>query len=254
MSKRDDRELPAPPAVASRVLDAGLDPTTFFQKHLVNAAIGATLGAVAALVDHRALRAYAPIVYGASCLGLVVVLSPLLLVLAVLVKTTSTGPVFFRQERVGLNGSTFRMIKFRSMVVDAEERLQELSALDRAEGNDVLFKMRNDPRVTRVGKFLRRYSLDELPQLINVVRGDMSLVGPRPPLASETELYGVDMRRRFLVKPGLTGLWQVSGRSDVDYRQRVALDSQYARNPSLRKDIMLLALTVIVVLRCRGAY
>ncbi|WIB36510.1 sugar transferase [Curtobacterium sp. MCJR17_043] len=112
--------------------------------------------------------------------ALIIVLSPVLLVLALLVKLTSPGPVFFRQERVGLNGSTFRMIKFRSMVVDAEARLQELSQLDRAEGNDVLFKMKNDPRVTRVGGFMRRYSLDEVPQLFNVLIGSMSLVGPPP--------------------------------------------------------------------------
>ena len=133
---------------------------------------------------------------------LLIVLSPVLLVLAILVKATSPGPVFFLQERVGLNGSTFHMVKFRSMVVDAEDRLQELSTLDRAEGNDVLFKMRNDPRVTRIGAFMRRYSLDEVPQLFNVLLGNMSLVGPRPPLAREVERYDVHVHRRFLVKPG----------------------------------------------------
>lgn len=185
---------------------------------------------------------------------LVVVLSPLLLVLAVLVKTTSTGPVFFHQERVGLNGSTFRMIKFRSMVVDAEERLQELSALDRAEGNDVLFKMRNDPRVTRVGGFMRRYSLDEVPQLFNVLAGSMSLVGPRPPLAREVARYDTHVHRRFLVKPGMTGLWQVSGRSDLSWEDSVRLDLYYVENWSITGDLIILWRTARTVLSSQGAY
>ncbi|WP_132100737.1 sugar transferase [Curtobacterium sp. PhB146] len=185
---------------------------------------------------------------------LVIVLSPLLLVLTVLVKTTTPGPVFFRQERVGLNGSTFRMIKFRSMVVDAEERLQELSALDRAEGNDVLFKMRNDPRVTRVGGFMRRYSLDEVPQLFNVLAGSMSLVGPRPPLAREVARYDTHVHRRFLVKPGMTGLWQVSGRSDLSWEDSVRLDLYYVENWSILGDLVVLWRTLKVVLAKNGAY
>ncbi|MFJ3384362.1 MULTISPECIES: sugar transferase [unclassified Curtobacterium] len=185
---------------------------------------------------------------------LLIVLSPLMLVLTLLVKATSTGPVFFRQERVGLNGSTFFMVKFRSMVVDAEDRLQELSGLDRAEGNDVLFKMRNDPRVTRVGAFMRRFSLDEVPQLFNVFLGNMSLVGPRPPLAREVERYDVHVHRRFLVKPGMTGLWQVSGRSDLSWEDSVRLDLFYVENWSVVGDAVILWKTFRAVARSSGAY
>lgn len=185
---------------------------------------------------------------------LIVALSPILLVLAFIVKTTSTGPVFFLQERVGLNGSTFRMVKFRSMIVDAEARLQELSQLDQAEGNDVLFKMKNDPRVTTVGAFMRRYSLDEIPQLFNVLAGEMSLVGPRPPLAREVERYDVHVHRRFLVKPGMTGLWQVSGRSDLSWEESVRLDLFYVENWSLMGDLTLLWRTVKTVVSPTGAY
>ncbi len=186
--------------------------------------------------------------------ALIIVLSPVLLVLALLVKVTSTGPVFFLQERVGLNGSTFHMIKFRSMVVDAEQRLQELSALDRAEGNTVLFKMKNDPRVTRIGAFMRRYSLDEVPQLFNVLVGSMSLVGPRPPLAREVERYDVHVHRRFLVKPGMTGLWQVSGRSDLSWEDSVRLDLYYVENWSTIGDLAILWRTARAVANSDGAY
>lgn len=186
--------------------------------------------------------------------ALIVALSPVMILLAILVKAGSTGPVFFRQERVGLNGSTFHMIKFRSMAVDAEARLQELSALDRAEGNAVLFKMKNDPRVTRVGAFMRRYSLDEVPQLFNVLLGNMSLVGPRPPLAREVEQYDQHVHRRFLVKPGMTGLWQVSGRSNLSWEDSVRLDLYYVENWSMVTDLVLLARTARAVIRRDGAY
>ncbi|WIB67964.1 sugar transferase [Curtobacterium sp. MCBD17_035] len=185
---------------------------------------------------------------------LVIVLSPVFLLLAIAVKATSPGPVLFLQERVGLNGSTFRMIKFRSMVVDAESRIQEVSKLDRAEGNDVLFKMRNDPRVTRVGAFMRRFSLDELPQLINVLTGSMSLVGPRPPLRREVDRYDPHVHRRFLVKPGLTGLWQVSGRSDLSWADSVRLDLYYVENWSTTGDLVILWRTFRAVIATRGAY
>ncbi|WIE76140.1 sugar transferase [Curtobacterium sp. MCSS17_007] len=185
---------------------------------------------------------------------LIVVLSPLLILLAILVKAGSTGPVFFRQERVGLNGSTFHMIKFRSMVVDAEARLQELSTLDRAEGNTVLFKMKDDPRVTRIGAFMRRYSLDEVPQLFNVLLGTMSLVGPRPPLAREVERYDQHVHRRFLVKPGMTGLWQVSGRSNLSWEDSVRLDLFYVENWSLVADLVILWKTLRAVVGGGGAY
>ncbi len=179
-------------------------------------------------------------------------LSPVFLVLTVLVRRDSAGPAFFAQERVGLNGTTFRMLKFRSMVDDAEGQLPGL--LDKSDGNDVLFKLRSDPRVTRVGAVLRRYSLDELPQLVNVIRGEMSLVGPRPPLPREVERYGRAAERRLLVRPGITGLWQVSGRSDLSWSDSLRLDLFYVENWSLTGDVIVLARTVRAVLSSRGAY
>ena len=180
----------------------------------------------------------------------VLFLLPVLVGIALAVKLTSRGPVFFRQERVGRDGRLFPMQKFRSMVTGAHQMVDALAT----DGNGVLFKKKDDPRVTRVGKVLRRYSLDELPQLINVIRGDMSLVGPRPPLASEVERYGFDMHRRFLVKPGLTGLWQVSGRSDLSWDDSVRIDVRYVENWSLTFDFMILWKTVGAVLRGSGAY
>lgn len=144
------------------------------------------------------------------------------------------------------------MLKFRSMVVDAEQQLT--SILDASDGNGVLFKMKNDPRVTKVGAVLRRYSLDELPQLINVFRGEMSLVGPRPPLPSEVETYEDSVRRRLLVKPGITGLWQVSGRSDLSWEESVRLDLYYVENWSMVDDIQILLRTVRAVVESDGAY
>ncbi|WP_233492531.1 sugar transferase [Blastococcus sp. TF02A-30] len=182
----------------------------------------------------------------------ILLLMPVLLGLAVAVKSTSRGPVLYKQERVGRDGRTFSMLKFRSMVVDADRMVGSLVA--ESEGNEVLFKMKADPRVTRVGKVLRRYSLDELPQLINVLRGEMSLVGPRPPLPTEVERYGFDMHRRFLVKPGLTGLWQVSGRSDLSWDDSVRIDVRYVENWSLTFDFMILWKTLGAVLRGSGAY
>ncbi|WP_216870988.1 sugar transferase [Modestobacter excelsi] len=183
---------------------------------------------------------------------LVAVLLPLLVGVALAIKLTSSGPVLFRQERVGRDGRVFWMLKFRTMGVDADRVAQELA--QRSDGNGVLFKMRMDPRVTRVGRFLRRYSLDELPQLLNVLRGDMSLVGPRPPLQREVELYGFDMHRRFLMKPGLTGLWQVSGRSDLSWEDSVRIDVRYVENWSLTFDLMIMWKTIGAVLRGPGAY
>ncbi|NEM05949.1 sugar transferase [Geodermatophilus normandii] len=179
-------------------------------------------------------------------------LSPLLLGVALAVKVTSRGPVFFRQERVGRDGEPFRMLKFRSMVTGADRMVDALAG--DTDGNGVLFKKRVDPRVTRVGRVLRRYSLDELPQLVNVLKGDMSLVGPRPPLQREVEKYGYDMHRRFLVKPGLTGLWQVSGRSDLSWDDSVRIDVRYVENWSLAFDAMILWKTAGAVLRGSGAY
>lgn len=187
----------------------------------------------------------------AALLGLLVLL-PLLLAVAVGVRLTSPGPALFTQIRVGRDGALFRVWKFRSMYLDAEARLEELR--ERNEQDGVLFKVRADPRVTPLGRRLRRYSLDELPQLVNVVRGHMSLVGPRPPLPSEVERYVGHTRRRLLVKPGITGLWQVSGRSDLSWEDTVRLDLQYVENWSLGLDLVVLAKTILTVLRGRGAY
>ena len=185
---------------------------------------------------------------------LLLLFSPVLVTVAVAIKLTSKGPVLFRQERVGINGEIFRMIKFRSMVVDAESRLAKLQAEQRDAGNTVLFKMKHDPRITTVGKFIRRFSIDEVPQLFNVLSGDMSLVGPRPPLAREVALYGVDARRRLLVKPGMTGLWQVSGRSDLTWDDSVRLDVYYVENWSITADLAILWRTARAVVSSKGAY
>ncbi len=179
-------------------------------------------------------------------------LSPLLLLIAVLVKTTSTGPVFFRQTRVGLDGEPFRLIKFRSMVAGADRQIGLLR--EQNENDGVLFKMKRDPRITAVGAKLRRFSLDELPQLFNVLAGSMSLVGPRPPLPTEVESYHSDVRRRLLVRPGITGLWQVSGRSDLSWDDSVRLDLRYVENWSMSLDFYILWRTVRAVLGGRGAY
>jgi exopolysaccharide biosynthesis polyprenyl glycosylphosphotransferase len=180
-------------------------------------------------------------------------LSPLFLVLTLAVRLTSSGPALFRQVRVGRAGSTFVMLKFRSMYADAEERLASLR--DQSDhGDGVLFKMREDPRVTRVGRFLRKYSLDELPQLINVVLGTMSLVGPRPPLPLEVARYEDHVHRRLLVKPGLTGLWQISGRSDLSWDESVQLDLRYVENWSLAEDLLILWKTARAVAAGSGAY
>lgn len=187
--------------------------------------------------------------FGAALLLLIA--TPVLLALAVMVKLDG-GPVFFRQTRVGRDGREFAMLKFRTMVVDAEERLGEL--LGSNDGAGPLFKMRQDPRITRIGRTLRRYSLDELPQLFNVLVGAMSLVGPRPPLPAEVATYGQDARRRLMVRPGLTGLWQISGRSELSWEQSVRLDLRYVENWNLALDALILCRTVGAVLGSRGAY
>jgi exopolysaccharide biosynthesis polyprenyl glycosylphosphotransferase len=179
-------------------------------------------------------------------------LSPLLLVVAFLIKVTSAGPVMFKQVRVGRGGREFTVLKFRTMVQDAEARKNAL--LEHNENDGVLFKIREDPRITRVGRWLRRYSLDELPQLFNVLRGDMSLVGPRPPLPEEVAQYGGDVYRRLVVKPGLTGLWQVSGRSDLTWDESVRLDLRYVDNWSLALDLQIMWKTWSAVFRGSGAY
>ncbi|MEP7036176.1 MAG: sugar transferase [Dermatophilaceae bacterium] len=177
---------------------------------------------------------------------------PVLTVVAVAVWFGSPGPVLFKQRRIGARGEPFNMLKFRTMVVDAEDQLESLA--DGHDGNEVLFKKRDDPRVTKVGRLLRRYSLDELPQLFNVVRGDMSLVGPRPPLPTEVERYESDAVRRLRVKPGLTGLWQVSGRSNLSWEESLRLDLRYVDNWSLVLDLQILLRTARAVLGGIGAY
>jgi len=183
---------------------------------------------------------------------LLAVFGPLLIAVALCVRCTSRGPVLFRQVRVGRDGRQFRIFKFRSMYVDAEARLAELRHLNEHDG--VLFKIRDDPRVTPVGRYLRRFSLDELPQLLNVLLGQMSLVGPRPPLPAEVAAYADDVRRRLAVKPGMTGLWQVSGRSDLPWEEAVRLDLRYVENWSLTLDLVILLRTMTAVVRSSGAY
>jgi exopolysaccharide biosynthesis polyprenyl glycosylphosphotransferase len=190
--------------------------------------------------------------YGLTTVALVL-LAPVMVAVAVAVKLSSRGPVLFRQERVGRHGNTFRMTKFRSMYVDAEARLERLEHLNE-HGGGPLFKIKNDPRVTSAGRILRRYSLDELPQLFDVLRGSMSLVGPRPPLPREVEKYEQDVRRRLLVTPGITGLWQVSGRSDLSWEESVRLDLSYVENWSLGLDLSIIARTMVAVLASDGAY
>jgi exopolysaccharide biosynthesis polyprenyl glycosylphosphotransferase len=187
----------------------------------------------------------------AAGLGLLF-LAPLFLLIAARIKLHDRGPVFFRQVRVGKDGCKFRVFKFRTMVVDAERQKTLLADSNEAAG--VLFKMRRDPRVTRPGAWLRRWSIDELPQLINVLIGDMSLVGPRPALPAEAARYHGHMRRRLVVKPGITGLWQVSGRSDLSWADAVRLDLRYVENWSLALDLQVLWKTGSAVLRGNGAY
>ena len=185
----------------------------------------------------------------------VVLLSPVLAVIALAVRADG-GPVFYRQVRIGRNGVPFEMRKFRSMTADADRQVDDLvDERDGAhDGAGPLFKLRRDPRVTPVGRVLRRYSLDELPQLFNVLGGSMSLVGPRPPLPSEVDGYADDVRRRLVVRPGMTGLWQVSGRSDLTWEESVRLDLRYVENWSHGLDLSILGRTVRAVLGGRGAY
>jgi exopolysaccharide biosynthesis polyprenyl glycosylphosphotransferase len=186
-----------------------------------------------------------------ASLGLIAAL-PMWLAVAVAIKLDSPGPAIFVQERVGRDGHRFRFYKFRSMYVDAQQRLADVKPQNEVEGP--VFKMRNDPRVTRVGAFLRRTSLDELPQLINVLKGDMSLVGPRPPLPNEVAQYRPSDLVRLSVKPGLTCLWQINGRSNVGFDQWMEYDREYVRNMSLWLDLRILLRTVRAVLSMRGAF
>ncbi len=178
--------------------------------------------------------------------------SPIIAATAVAVKLSSPGPVLFQQTRIGVRGKPFKMLKFRSMVVEAEAQRKALAHLNEDDG--LRFKIRRDPRVTRVGSVIRRFSVDELPQLWNVVRGDMSLVGPRPPLPQEVERYDNDATRRLRVRPGLTGLWQVSGRSDLSWEESLRLDLRYVDDWSLVLDAMIMLRTWRAVISRTGAY
>jgi len=181
-----------------------------------------------------------------------ILIAVVLPVIAVAIKVDSPGPVFFRQKRVGRDGHEFWMLKFRTMSMTAEQELESLRASNQAAGP--LFKIKTDPRVTRTGRFLRRYSLDELPQFWNVIVGHMSVVGPRPPLPSEVTLYDGTVFRRLYIKPGITGVWQVGGRSDLSWDESVRLDLRYVENWSVMNDLMIMWQTVKVMFRPNGAY
>jgi exopolysaccharide biosynthesis polyprenyl glycosylphosphotransferase len=183
---------------------------------------------------------------------MLIMLSPLFLITALAIKTDDPGPAFYKQVRVGKWGKLFTLYKFRSMIIGADRMKDHL--LDQNESGGVIFKMKHDPRITRVGRIIRKFSIDELPQLWNVLKGDMSLVGPRPPLPSEVAEYEYADRRRLDAIPGITCLWQVGGRSDVDFKGQVRLDVQYIENQSCWGDVKLLLKTIPVVLLGKGAY
>lgn len=186
----------------------------------------------------------------ASFLGLVI-LSPILLIVAILIKLESKGPAIFAQSRIGLNGKEFKMYKFRSMVQNAEELKEKLAKQNEMSGP--MFKMKNDPRVTKVGKFIRKTSIDELPQLLNILKGDMTLVGPRPSLPREVEKFESWMLKRLEVKPGLTCYWQVSGRNNIDFYEWMKLDLKYVNDMSFWLDIKLIFKTVAVLFGDKNA-
>ncbi len=233
--------------VASALLDVAGPRTTIRPVaglpllHVDQAELGGAKRVVKGLIDRAAAGA------------MLLALAPAFAAIALAIRTTDHGPVFFKQTRVGKNGGTFQVWKFRTMVVDAEARKAQLAELNESAGG-MLFKMRRDPRITRVGGLLRRWSLDELPQLINVAVGEMSLVGPRPALPAETAKYGFDMQRRHMVKPGITGLWQVSGRSNLAYDEAVRLDVRYVENWSVALDLQILWKTLSAVIHGSGAY
>ena len=215
-----------------------------------------TAGLTLLHVDHPQLSGFPVLVkdlfdrtFAAAAL---ISLSPLLVLLAVIIRLHDRGPAFFTQVRVGKDGRVFKIYKFRTMVVDAEQRRTQL--LDSNDTDGVLFKLRKDPRVTAVGARLRRYSIDELPQLFNVLLGQMSLVGPRPALPDEAARYAEHVRRRLVVRPGLTGLWQVNGRSDLSWEESVRLDLRYVENWSFALDLQIVWKTIMVILQGSGAY
>lgn len=184
---------------------------------------------------------------------LLLALSPVFALIALLIKLEDGGPVFFAQKRVGKFGREFKMFKFRSMCLDAETRLKELQSQNQHGSDGVTFKMKNDPRITKIGRWTRKFSLDELPQIYNVLVGDMSLVGPRPPLPREVERYTLADRRRLAATPGITCVWQISGRSEIDFAGQVKLDVGYIETQDLWTDLKILFLTLPAVVRAKGA-
>ncbi len=188
-----------------------------------------------------------------ASIAFLVFFSPLFIFTAIWLKLDSPGPLIYRQVRVGLNGRHFNFYKFRSMYIDADARKAALERENESK-DGVIFKMKNDPRITRCGRVIRKYSIDEMPQLINVLLGDMSLVGPRPPLPKEVDQYSLDDRKRLQVIPGLTCLWQIQGRSNIPFNQQVQLDKEYIKSHSVWKDFLILVKTIPAVLTGRGAY
>jgi len=239
--KDSDREIADYWAKASTPTGRAAQTARLKAKRMIwNAVLGMTIG----------LKRFLDIVLSACAL---LALSPIYFATAFLIKLEDRGPIFFKQLRIGYRGSNFYMWKFRSMVVNADKIKDEIiNQNDR--GVDVTFKMKHDPRVTRVGRFIRKYSVDELPQFWNVFRGDMSIVGPRPPVIREVEMYTVEDRKRLLAKPGLTCFWQVGGRADIKFSDQVRLDVEYIRSESVWLDLKLLFLTIPAVLLGKGAY
>ena len=186
-----------------------------------------------------------------SIIGLIV-LSPLIIIIAYKIKKEDNGPIFYKQVRVGKNGRHFEMYKFRSMVINADQLLEKLKSKNEVAG--AMFKMKNDPRVTKIGHFIREHSLDELPQLVNVLKGDMSLVGPRPSLPSEVSKYTAYDKQRLYVIPGCTGLWQATERNDVGFNEMVKLDLEYIRRASLSYDFWIIVKTITIIFKPNGSY
>ncbi|MFM8332825.1 MAG: sugar transferase [Candidatus Methylumidiphilus sp.] len=246
-----NRPLPEPPHDGTRdkllARYAHIDRTAFLHKLSLLGKRGAWVAVV------RSAYLFKRLLDISAASALLLLLSPVFAGVILAIRRDSPGPVFFKQIRVGRYGKLFPMWKFRSMYIDAEARKKELMAKNEMDGG-VLFKMKDDPRITKVGRFIRKASIDELPQLWNVLKGDMSLVGPRPALPSEVNQYSLAERRRLEVIPGITCIWQVSGRSDIPFDKQVGLDVEYIESQSFWLDIKLLLLTIPAVVLGRGAY
>lgn len=259
--QKRDMELPFTQKYVDLCIDMGVTVrliVDFYKRRRANSYVS-TVGTYPVITYHTvSLNTYEQVVKRLVDIlgGFVgcVLFAPIMLVTAIAIKIDSPGPVFFKQVRVGQNGRHFKIYKFRSMYIDAEERKKELMAQNEIDGG-IMFKMKDDPRITRVGKFIRKFSIDELPQFFNVLLGSMSLVGTRPPTVDEVEKYARKHWRRISIKPGLTGMWQVSGRSNItDFEEIVEMDVEYIDNWSLFMDIRLIFKTVWVVLKHEDAY